>query len=143
MSGCKLGPRKRLPRGAPGGFLRSKKRNLCNVSWPLPANHRLFHLSYGRVIMKSYFTTYGNYDLPPRSHIRRECACMCASMRDSLSTAMYIYTRTHVTQVYRFGRLRACTKCMHRHACSCETGEHMNPGRQPSGRVLRFSRDEL
>lgn len=22
---------------------------------------------YGRVIMKSYFTTYGNYDLPPRS----------------------------------------------------------------------------
>lgn len=25
---------------------------------------------HGRVIMKSYFTTYGNYDLPPRSQVR-------------------------------------------------------------------------
>lgn len=35
--------------------------------------HRLFHLLYAaaHVIMKSYFTTYGNYDLPPRSHIQR------------------------------------------------------------------------
>lgn len=43
---------------------------------------------YGRVIMKSYFTTYGNYDLPPRSRVRmraglfvtraRVCMpCMC------------------------------------------------------------------
>lgn len=28
---------------------------------------------HGRVIMKSYFTTYGNYDLPPRS---RRGACV-------------------------------------------------------------------
>lgn len=67
----------------------------------------LFHLSRRRVIIKLYFTTYGNYNLPPRSPIQR-CIYMHEQQhgRDSLSRAfMFIYitvsqTHTH-TRVVR------------------------------------------